>query len=54
MEKALRESEERFQSAMNSMAEGVRQVRGIAVNQVADVDHCLVSSLNSGLVLGRL
>jgi hypothetical protein len=28
-------------------------VRGTAVNQVAKVEHALVSSLNSGLVLGR-
>ena len=26
---------------------------GLAVNQVATVDHVLVSSLNSGLILGR-
>jgi hypothetical protein len=28
-------------------------VRGTAANQVPTVDHVLVSSLNSGLVLGR-
>jgi acetyl-CoA acetyltransferase len=44
---------EAYIHGINSIQEGVRQVRGTAVNQVADVDHVLVSSLNSGLVLGR-
>ncbi len=44
---------EAYIHGINSIQEGVRQVRGTAVNQVADVEHCLVSSLNSGLVLGR-
>ena len=44
---------EAYIHGVNSIQEGVRQVRGTAVNQVADVDHALVSSLNSGLVLGR-
>jgi acetyl-CoA acetyltransferase len=44
---------EAYIHGINSIQEGVRQVRGTAVNQVADVDHCLVSSLNSGLVLGK-
>jgi len=44
---------EAYIHGINSIQEGVRQVRGTAVNQVADVEHVLVSSLNSGLVLGR-
>jgi acetyl-CoA acetyltransferase len=44
---------EAYIHGINSIHEGVRQVRGTAVNQVADVEHALVSSLNSGLVLGR-
>jgi acetyl-CoA acetyltransferase len=44
---------EAYIHGINSIQEGVRQVRGTAVNQVARVDHCLVSSLNSGLILGR-
>jgi hypothetical protein len=43
---------EAYIHGINSIQEGVRQVRGTAVNQVARVDHVLVSSLNSGLVLG--
>jgi len=43
---------EAYIHGINSIQEGVRQVRGTAVNQVAGVEHCLVSSLNSGLVLG--
>jgi len=45
---------EAYIHGINSIQEGVRQVRGTAVNQGADVEHCLVSSLNSGLVLGRV
>jgi acetyl-CoA acetyltransferase len=45
---------EAYIHGINSIHEGVRQVRGTAVNQVADVEHALVSSLNSGLVLGRV
>jgi acetyl-CoA acetyltransferase len=44
---------EAYIHGINSIHEGVRQVRGTAVNQVAGVEHALVSSLNSGLVLGR-
>jgi len=44
---------EAYIHGINSIQEGVRQVRGTAVNQVADVEHALVSSLNSGLILGR-
>ena len=45
---------EAYIHGINSIQEGVRQVRGTAVNQVATVDHVLVSSLNSGLLLGRV
>ena len=41
---------------MNGIAEGVRQVRGSAVNQVADVHNVLVTAgtgvPTSGLILG--
>jgi acetyl-CoA acetyltransferase len=45
---------EAYIHGINSIQEGVRQVRGTAVNQVRDVEYALVSSLNSGLVLGRV
>ena len=42
---------------MNGIAEAVRQIRGTAVNQVAGVEHVLVTSgagvPTSGLILGR-
>jgi hypothetical protein len=42
---------------MNGIAEAVRQIRGTAVNQVANVEHMLVSAgtgiPTSGLILGR-
>lgn len=44
---------EAYIHGMNNITEAVRQVRGTAVNQVADVDHVLVSSGRSGLILGR-
>lgn len=44
---------EAYIHGINSIQEGVRQVRGTAANQVARVDHALVSSLNSGVVLAR-
>jgi acetyl-CoA acetyltransferase len=44
---------EAYIHGINSIQEGVRQVRGTAANQVSEVEHVLVSSLNSGLVLGR-
>jgi acetyl-CoA acetyltransferase len=44
---------EAYIHGLNSIQEGVRQVRGTAVNQVEKVEHALVSSLNSGMVLGR-
>jgi len=46
---------EAYIHGMNGIAEGVRQVRGTAVNQVADVEHVLVTAgtgvPTSGLVL---
>ena len=48
---------EAYLHGMNGIAEGVRQVRGTAVNQVAKVDHVLVTAgtgvPTSGLVLGQ-
>jgi acetyl-CoA acetyltransferase len=44
---------EAYIHGLNNIAEGVRQVRGSAVNQVAAVDHVLVAAGQSGLVLGR-
>jgi acetyl-CoA acetyltransferase len=48
---------EAYIHGMNGIAEAVRQVRGTAVNQVADVQHVLVTAgtgvPTSGLILGR-
>ena len=48
---------EAYIHGMNGVAEGVRQVRGTAVNQVDDVEHVLVTAgvgvPTSGLILGR-
>ena len=44
---------EAYIHGMNTMAEGVRQVRGTAVNQVRNVQHALVSSAMSAAILGR-
>lgn len=47
---------EAYLHGMNGIAEGVRQVRGTSVNQVADVHHVLVTAgtgvPTSGLILG--
>jgi acetyl-CoA acetyltransferase len=45
---------EAYIHGMNTMAEGVRQVRGTAVNQVSNVRHVLVSSGMAGAVLGAV
>jgi 17-hydroxy-3-oxo-4-pregnene-20-carboxyl-CoA lyase len=45
---------EAYIHGINSIQEAVRQVPGDAVNQVTRVERALVSSLNSGLVLGRV
>jgi acetyl-CoA acetyltransferase len=48
---------EAYIHGMNGIAEGVRQLRGSAVNQVGDVEHVLVTAgtgvPTSGLVLGH-
>jgi acetyl-CoA acetyltransferase len=48
---------EAYIHGMNGIAEAVRQVRGTSVNQVANVDHVLVTAgtgvPTSGLILGR-
>lgn len=48
---------EAYIHGMNGIAEGVRQVRGAAVNQVKDVEHVLVTAgtgvPTSALILGR-
>ncbi|CAN5328099.1 lipid-transfer protein [soil metagenome] len=48
---------EAYVHGMNGIAEAVRQVRGTSVNQVADVEHVLVTAgagvPTSGLILGR-
>ncbi|WP_043767772.1 thiolase C-terminal domain-containing protein [Algiphilus aromaticivorans] len=43
---------EAYIHGMNSMAEGVRQIRGSAVNQVAGAERVLVTSGMAGAVLG--
>jgi acetyl-CoA acetyltransferase len=49
---------EAYVHGMNGIAEGVRQVRGEAVNQVAGVEHVVVTAgtgvPTSGLILGTL
>jgi acetyl-CoA acetyltransferase len=44
---------EAYLHGINSIQEGVRQARGTAANQVPRVEHALVSSLNSGLILAH-
>jgi acetyl-CoA acetyltransferase len=48
---------EAYIHGMNGIAEGVRQMRGTSVNQVADAEHVLVTAgtgvPTSGLILGR-
>jgi acetyl-CoA acetyltransferase len=45
---------EAYIHGMNSMAEGVRQVRGSSVNQVKNVTNVLVSSGMAGAILSRV
>ena len=45
---------EAYIHGLNSFAEGVRQVRGTAVNQVADARHVIVTSGWSAAILERL
>jgi len=48
---------EAYIHGMNGITEGVRQIRGTAINQVPDVEHVLVTAgtgvPTSGLILGR-
>ena len=44
---------EAYIHGMNLIAEGVRQVRGSAVNQVADVENVLVAAGMSAAALGK-
>ncbi len=44
---------EAYIHGVNTMAEGVRQVRGTSVNQVKNVRHVLVSSGMAGAILGK-
>ena len=43
---------EAYIHGVNNILEGVRQIRGTAVNQVPDVDHVMVPG-PSGIILGR-
>ncbi len=45
---------EAYIHGMNSMAEGVRQIRGTSVNQIKSVHNVLVSSGMAGAVLSRV
>ena len=45
---------EAYIHGMNNITEAVRQIRGTAVNQVASVDHVLLSSGMSAAILGRV
>lgn len=42
---------EAYIHGVNNIVEGVRQLRGSAVNQVRNVEHVLVSAGMSGLIL---
>jgi len=43
---------EAYIHGVNHINEAVRQLRGVAINQVADVQHVLVSAGMSGIILG--
>jgi hypothetical protein len=45
---------EAYIHGMNSIAEGVRQVRGHSANPVPGVEHVLVSCAMAGAILGRV
>jgi len=45
---------EAYIHGMNSIAEGVRQVRGQSANQARGVEHVLVSCAMAGAILGRV
>jgi acetyl-CoA acetyltransferase len=44
---------EAYLHGMNLLTEAVRQIRGIAVNQVPDARHVLMSSGTNMCILGR-
>jgi hypothetical protein len=44
---------EAYIHGMNFVVEGVRQVRGTAVNQVKNVQHALVSCAMAGAILSK-
>jgi acetyl-CoA acetyltransferase len=44
---------EAYIHGMNNILEGVRQIRGTAVNQVEGAEHALVAGARGGMVLGR-
>ena len=43
---------EAYIHGVNNILEGVRQIRGTAVNQVPDAEHVLVTAGRSGMILG--
>ena len=45
---------EAYIHGMNTLIEGVRQVRGTAVNQIPGVEHALVSSLSSSVIFSPM
>ncbi len=45
---------EAYIHGVNNILEGVRQIRGTAVNQVKDAEHVLVAAGRSAVVLGKL
>ena len=45
---------EAYIHGMNSAAEAVRQVRGTAINQIANVEHAAFSSGMTGVIFGRV
>jgi acetyl-CoA acetyltransferase len=44
---------EAYIHGVNNILEGVRQIRGTAVNQVPNVEHVMVAGVCSGLILGH-
>jgi acetyl-CoA acetyltransferase len=44
---------EAYIHGVNNILEGVRQIRGTAVNQVPNAEHVLIAGGRGGLVLGR-
>jgi acetyl-CoA acetyltransferase len=44
---------EAYIHGVNNILEGVRQIRGTAVNQVPDVEHVMVAGGRSGIILGQ-